>query len=53
LIIEPRKRRYSLSELLDQCDMNLPVSEEEVEWMNMSSVGNADIRRAGKFGRLT
>lgn len=43
LVIEPRKRRYTLSELLDQCDMNLPVSEEEIAWMSMPSVGDEDI----------
>jgi len=40
LVIEPRKRpRYTLSELLQQCDFSLPVSDEEREWMDAPPVG--------------
>jgi hypothetical protein len=37
---EPRKlkKRYTLDELLAQCDPSLPFSEEELEWMNMPTL---------------
>ena len=40
LVIEPRKRpKYTMQELLDQCDFSLPISEEEREWMDAPRVG--------------
>ena len=40
LIIEPkRKPRYTLQELLDQCDFSQPVSAEEQEWLDVTPVG--------------
>ena len=43
LVIEPspRKRpRYTLEELLAQCDPAQPVSDDEREWESMVPVGN-------------
>ncbi len=34
-----RTSRYTLEELLSQCDFSLPISKEEQEWMDMPSVG--------------
>jgi hypothetical protein len=35
----PRKGRYSLSELMAKCDSNLPLSEEDREWMDAPATG--------------
>ena len=41
LITIPRARpKYTLEELLAQCDLDAPWSEEEREWMDTPSVGN-------------
>lgn len=34
-----RRRRYTLKELLDQCDFSIPMSEEEREWIDAPAVG--------------
>ncbi|ESD41456.1 SpoVT/AbrB-like protein [Escherichia coli 908519] len=40
LIIEPQKRpRYSLEELLAQCDPHAEMSEEDREWIDAPAVG--------------
>lgn len=40
LIIEPQKRpRYSLEELLAQCDPHAEISEEGREWIDAPTVG--------------
>jgi antitoxin ChpS len=40
LVIQSQKRpKYTLQELLDQCDFSLPISEEEREWMDIVPVG--------------
>lgn len=40
LIIEPvPKKRYSLQELLDQCDPSAPLSVEDSQWVDSSPVG--------------
>ena len=40
LVVEPRKRpKYTMKELLDQCDFSLPISEEEQEWLDVRPVG--------------
>ena len=37
----PQKRpRYTLQELLDQCDFSLPVSEEDRLWMESPPIGD-------------
>ena len=41
LITIPRARpKYTLEELIAQCDLDAPWSEEEREWMDTPSVGN-------------
>jgi hypothetical protein len=36
----PRKRsRYTLSELMSQCDLSAPLSDEDRAWLNAPSVG--------------
>ena len=37
--ILPRKGRYTLAELVDQCDPNAPLSAEDRDWMNSQAVG--------------
>lgn len=40
LIIEPQKRpRYSLEELLAQCDPHAEMREEDREWIDAPAVG--------------
>ncbi len=40
LVIESQKRpRYQLSDLLSQCNFDLPITEEEREWMDVAPVG--------------
>jgi len=40
LVVEPqRKPKYTLQELLDQCDFSLPMSEEDRIWMDSPPVG--------------
>jgi len=41
LVVEPQVRpRYTLDELLAQCDANAPVSADEREWLDAQPVGN-------------
>ena len=35
----PRKGRYSLSELMLQCDLNAPLSAEDRSWLDAPAVG--------------
>jgi antitoxin component of MazEF toxin-antitoxin module len=35
----PQKFRYSLAELVAQCDANAPLSEEDREWMDAPAIG--------------
>ena len=40
LVVTPSPRkRYTLDELLDRCDPSVPLSAEELEWMNTTPVG--------------
>jgi antitoxin ChpS len=40
LIVDPRpRRRYSLDELLAQCDPSARPSKEDRDWLNSSPVG--------------
>lgn len=44
LVIERRKKpKYTLQELLDQCDFSQPVSDEEREWMDVVPVGEESL----------
>ncbi len=41
LVVEPQTRpRYTLDELLAQCDPNTDLSTEDREWLDAPSVGN-------------
>lgn len=41
LVVEPRRRpRYTLADLLAQCDRDAPISEEDMAWANSSAVGD-------------
>lgn len=40
LIVEsPRKPRYTLAELLAECDANVPLAQEDHEWLDSGPVG--------------
>jgi antitoxin ChpS len=40
LVIEPRGPRYSLDELLAQCDPVAPMSSEDKKWVSQAPVGD-------------
>lgn len=43
-VVQPKTRpRYSLNELLAQCDFSLPMSKEEREWLDAPAVGKEEI----------
>ena len=37
--IRSRKSRYSLSELMAQCDLNAPLSAEDRAWLDAPAIG--------------
>ena len=40
MIVEPKVRpRYTLAELLAQCDFDQPMTDEEKEWLDAPPVG--------------
>ena len=40
LKITPQKKpRYKLADLMAQCDPRVPLNDEELEWMNIPTVG--------------
>ena len=39
LIVQARKPRYTIEELLAQCDPNAPITDEEREWLDAPAVG--------------
>lgn len=39
IVIPQRKKRYTLSELLSQCNSSLPLTIEEREWLDVPAVG--------------
>jgi antitoxin ChpS len=39
LIVEPKRARYTLDELLAQCDLDAPLSEAEREWIDAPAFG--------------
>jgi antitoxin ChpS len=44
LVIEPRsKPRYTLQELLAQCDPKAPMSDEDRDWTSSGAVGREEI----------
>jgi antitoxin ChpS len=43
LVIEPQKKRYTLDELLAQCDANAPINETAREWLDAPLVGREEI----------
>ena len=44
LVIEPQKKpKYSLDELLAQCDPNAPINETAQEWLDAPRVGREEI----------
>ena len=52
LIVAPQKKnRYTLAELLAQCNPKLPVSAEEREWLDAPAIGLEDgaPKRGGKL----
>jgi antitoxin ChpS len=44
IIVEPKvKPRYTLGELLAQCDLDEPISAEDREWLDAMPVGREEI----------
>ena len=43
LVVEPQKKRYTLDELLAQCDPNAPINETAQEWLDAPLLGREEI----------
>ena len=43
LVVKPSQQRYTLAELLAQCDFSQPVRAEEREWVDAPPVGLKEI----------
>ena len=41
-LLKMRDRKYTLEGLLAQCDLSLPMSQEEIDWMNDPPVGREE-----------
>ena len=39
LVIEPQRHRYTLKELLAQCDPSAKMSDEDQQWLDAEPVG--------------
>ncbi len=39
LVVEPQRHRYTLKELLAQCDPKAKISDEDQQWINAKPVG--------------
>jgi hypothetical protein len=33
------RNHYTLSELMEQCDLNAPLSDDDLEWLNAPAMG--------------
>jgi antitoxin ChpS len=42
IVVPQKKKRYKLSELLAQCDPALPLSQEELDWIDAPAIGQED-----------
>jgi antitoxin component of MazEF toxin-antitoxin module len=40
LLLKPAKTKYSLKDLIAQCDINTPMPNDLNDWENLPSVGN-------------
>ncbi len=38
-LVKQRKLKYKLKDLMAQCNVNAPFSEEELSWLNMNLIG--------------
>lgn len=39
VVFKRKKPRYTLKELLDQCDDNLPFDDEDRQWLDSAPIG--------------
>ena len=39
VVLRPQRKRYTVEELLSQCDFTIPMSEEDREWLDAPAVG--------------
>lgn len=39
LVVEPQRRRYTLQELLAQCDPKVKISADDQQWLDAKPVG--------------
>jgi antitoxin ChpS len=42
IVVPQKKKRYKLSELLAQCNPALPLSQEELDWVDAPAMGQED-----------
>lgn len=46
IVVEPSaKPKYSLAELLAQCDPSAPFSQETLDWANDGAVGDEEVNK--------
>ena len=45
IVMKPARKKYTLAELMAQCEPNAPLSQEERDWLDAPSVG---MERAGE-----
>jgi antitoxin ChpS len=43
LVVKPGRPRYTLEELLAQCDPTAPMSDEDREWLDSPPVGREEL----------
>jgi antitoxin ChpS len=44
LVVAPQEKpRYTLAELLSQCDFSQPMTADEQEWLDSSNIGREEI----------
>ena len=44
LIVDPQPRpRYTLAELMEQCDLSAPMTDEDRAWLDAAPVGREEI----------
>jgi len=52
IIIDPQaKRRYTLADLMEPCDLAAPQAAEDEVWLNDASVGEEHIDGSGRHPR--
>jgi antitoxin ChpS len=38
-VVQPKRNKYTIDELIKQCDLNTPLSDAEREWVDAPAIG--------------